>query len=129
MSRCLIRKRWQITIPRDVRQHLNLFVGQTLNFYLDEEYCLKVVPSGFPKRDEDAAAFRDLLRRKPSGVEPRKKRRKFRISDKDRVSQLELQEIAPVVFARNQLRGLLSEISTYLLKVQDQLDQQARKGE
>ena len=32
MDRSMIRKRWQITIPRNVRRLMGLFIGQVLNW-------------------------------------------------------------------------------------------------
>ena len=52
MERQLIRARWQITIPRTIRRALSLFIGQTLNFSIDEEFCMRISTGVLPSAEE-----------------------------------------------------------------------------
>jgi hypothetical protein len=74
MERRLIRKKWQLTIPRGIRRKLGLYEGQTLNWQLVEgegggppeirlfagTYALKTGASGF---HEDLVAMPPSKRR------------------------------------------------------------------
>jgi bifunctional DNA-binding transcriptional regulator/antitoxin component of YhaV-PrlF toxin-antitoxin module len=79
-----IRKRWQITVPRAIREHLHLFIGQVLNFDLAENETGQTeirVYTGELRRAGDLAAYQT-----PSGRKRLKKRgqscgKKIRKSD------------------------------------------------
>lgn len=100
MQRGLIRKRFQVTIPRWVRRTLNLFEGQTLNWDVLEEggaWFIKIYSGSFSLSHEEAA-FKEYLR-----VSPKKERKsralKFGISDTF---------IAPR--GRDKLRAIIMEV-------------------
>lgn len=142
MERGLIRKRYQITIPRGVRRALNLFIGQTLNFALDENYCITISTGSLPSAEE--GEFYKLLK----GEKPRfPKGKKFRISEGRRQSRGErlksarfeklekmmaafpvdpelmnaLDDAREAENARQDLMQIVSNLSKFLLRIQERL--------
>ena len=58
MNRGLIRKRWQVTIPKEVRLYLDLYIGQTLNWDVVHEEGrteIRIFFGTYPMRGEGAA--------------------------------------------------------------------------
>jgi bifunctional DNA-binding transcriptional regulator/antitoxin component of YhaV-PrlF toxin-antitoxin module len=142
MERGLIRKRWQVTLPREIRRRLNLFIGQTLNFTLDEDYCIRISTGIVPSAEE--AEFYEQVKGKKAAFG---KRRKFRISEGKRTAKRErpkearfekLEEMAsffprdPEIHqaieraeaaedAREGLKQLVANLSRFLLSMQERL--------
>ena len=86
-----IRKRWQITVPRAIREHLHMFIGQVLNFDLAENETGQTeirIYTGEFRRARDLAAYQT-----PSGIKRRRKRgqswrKKIRKSDIKRAIEI-----------------------------------------
>ena len=77
MERALIRKRWQVTIPRYIRRFLNLFEGQTLNWDLSEiegTWYIRIYGGSCALSTEEAAFRKELLEH------PKKRRRVKRLA-------------------------------------------------
>lgn len=128
MERRQIRKRWQVTIPRDIRQRLNFYVGQLLCFDLVEDskegfpYVRIYLNVGVARLDEIAA-------QEASAKKWRKERqqrcgRKLRFSDEKvqsrnrRVAAIK----APHFMESTELREIFSGLSAYLLSLQKRLN-------
>ena len=123
MERRLIRERWQITIPAKVRRRLNLFVGQTLNFEVDDVTGNIHVFTGSYLVPADEAAFREVL------AEKARQKRKPKWAKKSRKSDIQgtlrrLQEAAKRAREHSEnfeLQQVLSDLSGYLLNLQTRL--------
>jgi bifunctional DNA-binding transcriptional regulator/antitoxin component of YhaV-PrlF toxin-antitoxin module len=127
MERRQIRKRWQITIPREIRQRLNFYVGQLLCFDVVEDsaeslpYVRIYMNIGAAREDELAckeatAKIRRLRRRQRCG-------RKIRNSD-TRVKSLgkRIEMIrSPDVIDATEFREMITDMSGYLLTLQRRL--------
>jgi len=123
MERRLIRKRWQITIPREVRRRLNLFEGQLLNWDIhdyDGQTFIRVYTGGGSLPD-DQAAFQDLLVKKKGRKGRTRCRTKIRKLDTARDSRIEAGQ-NPQRFESYELRNLVSNLSQYLLGLQQRLE-------
>lgn len=123
MERRLIRKRWQITIPREVRRRLNLFQGQLLNWDIQEydgQTFMRVYTGGGLLPD-DQAAFQDILARKKGRKGRTKCRTKIRKLDEAREARLEGAR-NPQRLENTELRELVSGLSQYLLGLQQRLE-------
>lgn len=142
MERRFIRPRWQVTIPREIRRRLNLFVGQALSFTLDEHYNIIMTTGSLP--DAEQAEFYKLFKGEKKPFGPLKK---FGISKGRRTSKIErlksarfgklekmmkhfpadpdlvvaLDEAREAEDARQDLKGLVSNMSRFLMKVQERL--------
>lgn len=88
MERRFIRSRWQVTIPRSIRQELNLHLGQVLNFNLTEgpggDWEIRVFPGNYPAKIGEQAAFQDYSARAKRKLARQKKKTSgnfFRKSD------------------------------------------------
>jgi len=150
MERRLIRERWQVTIPRGIRRKLNLFVGQTVNFHVDLETGTVLMFTGSVALPADDAAFQEIFTGSPRRLgqrkEERRKRGKIRNSDGGRRSGKrlinarfdKLDHMAgffptdPEVLAalaearaagegRQELKGILSSLSQFLLGLQERI--------
>jgi bifunctional DNA-binding transcriptional regulator/antitoxin component of YhaV-PrlF toxin-antitoxin module len=122
MERRIIRKRWQVTIPREVRRRLNLFQGQLLNWDIHdfEGQTFIRVYTGGGSLPEDEVAFHDIL--------ARKKGKKGRIRCRTKIRKLDMARDARMEAARNpqrfessELSNLVSNLSQYLLGLQERL--------
>jgi bifunctional DNA-binding transcriptional regulator/antitoxin component of YhaV-PrlF toxin-antitoxin module len=123
MERRLIRKRWQVTIPREVRRRLNLFQGQLLNWDIhdyDGQTFIRVYTGGGAVPD-DQAAFQDLLVKKKGRKGRVKCRTKIRKLDTERESKIEAGR-NPQRFESSELRSLVSNLSQYLHGLQQRLE-------
>ncbi len=117
-----IRKRWQITIPRQLRRKLNLYIGQVLTWGLEHDergshlvlYTGTFATMGAAHMDEEARKWRG------------QKRSRFRKSDKikrlqeERKSKIEAELTG---YVGTDLRQLITEFSGYLLNLQAKLNQ------
>lgn len=121
MERRLIRKRWQITIPREIRRYLSLYVGQGLSFRLGEAGEIIII-TGTPPHREDLAALQEV------GARKKKKRgrypcgKKIRKSDKIRDARMEKLMESPVRSAALELKEMVHHVSGYLQEVQKRLE-------
>jgi bifunctional DNA-binding transcriptional regulator/antitoxin component of YhaV-PrlF toxin-antitoxin module len=102
--RTLIRKRWQVTVPREFRQWLNLFQGQTLNWTLDPESGSMLIFTGTGPTKFDRAAFEEWTAkntRKKKAQHGRRCGRKIRKSDKKhpQLSSTEFREKAAEIIS------------------------------
>ena len=128
MERGLIRRRWQVTIPRHVRRELNLFIGQAVNWEVDHERGVITVFTGsgvFP--GVELAAFQDVMARKLRHERGQKCGRKIRKSAKRSKVLRELQEKSRIrreSSGATELREMVSQISQYLLTLQERLNKQ-----
>lgn len=122
MERRLIRKRWQVTIPREVRRRLNLFQGQLLNWDIHDyegQTFIRVYTGGGSVPD-DEVAFHDIL--------AKKKGRKGRAKCRTKIQKLDEKRAKRIEGSRNQatenteLRNLVSNLSQYLLILQARLE-------
>lgn len=81
-GRQLIRKRWQITVPRAIREHLNLYIGQLLSWDLAEDEMgnpeIRIYAGNF-RTPNDLAAYQTASAKRKK--EERKWRKKIRKSD------------------------------------------------
>jgi hypothetical protein len=129
-------------MPREIRRQLNLFIGQTLNFSVDDHFCISIATGVLPSAEE--AEFYKLLK----GEKPRfPKGKKFRKSDARRQPKIErlrsarfaklermmavfpvdpdlisaLDDAREAESARLDLRQLVANMSRFLLKVQERL--------
>ena len=120
MERRLIRKRFQITIPRELRRFLNLYVGQALSFRLGESGEIIII-TGTPPHMEDLAAFKE------AGARKKKKRgrypcgKKIRKSDRLVDARLEKMLADPVKLAATELQELVHLVSESLRDLQERL--------
>jgi AbrB family looped-hinge helix DNA binding protein len=126
MERRLIRKRWQVTIPREIRHRLNLYEGQLLNFdVVDHEEQLFIrVYTGAAADPEEMAAFKELFGKKKRKEKQAKCGRKIRKSDARRESrELRIEDIRKglVPSTATELQDLLSNLSQYVLALQSRL--------
>lgn len=125
MERRLIRKRWQITIPREIRRRLNLFEGQLLNFDLvdcEEQVFIRVY-TGAAVDPGEMAAFKELFsrkRRKEKGAKCGAKIRKLDAAKKARERRIEAQA-GEAPSTSTELQELISNLSGYLLSLQNRL--------
>lgn len=123
MERRLIRKRWQVTIPPDVRRRLNLFQGQLLNWDIydeDGQTFIRLFTGGGALPAEHAA-FQDLLAKKRAKEKGAKCGTKIGKSAKKRAQRLEVWK-NPQRFESSELRNLVSNLSQYLLSLQARLE-------
>ncbi len=142
MERGLIRKRWQVTIPKGVRRELNLFIGQTLNFAIDEEFCIRIATGTMPSAGE--AEFYQHLKGKKVVFDRLKK---FRKSDGQRAGKpgalksdwtrkiekmasffptdpevkIAVAQAAEAEEARQELKQIVSGLSKFLRRLQERI--------
>jgi bifunctional DNA-binding transcriptional regulator/antitoxin component of YhaV-PrlF toxin-antitoxin module len=127
MERRQIRKRWQVTIPRDIRQRLNFYVGQLLCFDLVEDSA-----EGFPYvrlyLNVGAARHDEMAMQEVSARKERKRRqqrcgRKLRFSDEKVQSRNRRMAAikAPYFMESTELQEIVSGLSVYLLSLQERL--------
>jgi AbrB family looped-hinge helix DNA binding protein len=126
MERRLIRKRWQVTIPREIRHRLNLYEGQLLNFdVVDHEEQLFIrVYTGAAADPEEMAAFKELFGKKKRKEKQAKCGAKIRKSDAQRESReirIEDVRLGLVPSTSTELQEILSNLSGYLLSLQNRL--------
>jgi bifunctional DNA-binding transcriptional regulator/antitoxin component of YhaV-PrlF toxin-antitoxin module len=128
MERGLIRRRWQVTIPAEVRRELNLFMGQAVNWEVDHERGVITIFTGsgvFP--GVEMAAFQDAMTRKLRHERGQKCGRKIRKSAKKEKKLRELVDRSRAWRERSsgatELQEVLSQVSQYLLGVQERLRQ------
>lgn len=126
MERRQIRRRWQVTIPRELRQRLNLFIGQLLNFDLVREesgYVVRVL-FGTMATEEDMGAWKE------TGARRERKRLQHRSGSKIRKSDTQkmlrgrrIEGIRqPSFLEATELKGIISNLSQYLLALQARLN-------
>ena len=126
MERRLIRRRWQITIPKEIRQRLNLFEGQLLNFdvvELEGQVFMRIFTGASPDPAE-MAAFKDLMARKNREVRKQRCGSKIRKSDdlkEKRAARLADQASGGVASIAGELKAMVSDLSQYLLTLQARL--------
>lgn len=121
MERRLIRKKWQVTIPRGVRARLNLFQGQLLNWeVVDEEGFFHIkIWSGLCPTAEDKTAYDEFLYKKERQLRRSKCAKKIGKLEEKR--SLKLREEREGTGSRSELKSLVSEFSQYLLSLQEKL--------
>jgi bifunctional DNA-binding transcriptional regulator/antitoxin component of YhaV-PrlF toxin-antitoxin module len=76
MERGIIRKKFQVTIPRYIRRFLSLHVGQTLNWDLSEiegTWYIRIYGGSCALSSEEAAFRKELL------SQPKKRRKRQRL--------------------------------------------------
>ena len=84
MERRLIRKKWQLTIPKGIRRKLGLYEGQTLNWQIVEGVGgglpeIRLFPGSFALKTEASGFHEDLKASTPK--QRRALRSRFGISD------------------------------------------------
>jgi bifunctional DNA-binding transcriptional regulator/antitoxin component of YhaV-PrlF toxin-antitoxin module len=84
MERRLIRKKWQITIPKGIRRSMGLYQGQTLNWQIVEGFNggpaeIRLFTGSYALRQEASGFHEDLAATPPS--KRRALRRQIGISD------------------------------------------------
>jgi bifunctional DNA-binding transcriptional regulator/antitoxin component of YhaV-PrlF toxin-antitoxin module len=124
MERRLIRQRWQITIPGGIRRKLNLYQGQLLNFDLAEiegELFIRMY-TGLAVDPGEAAAFQDVLAAKKRKEKGQKCGRKIRKLEEKRSRRAGAAR-AVVGSELTTLREIVSDLSQYLLTLQERLKQ------
>lgn len=126
MERRLIRKRWQVTIPREIRHRLNLYEGQLLNFDLvdHEEQVFIRIYTGAAADPEEMAAFKELFGKKKRKEKQAKCGSKIRKSDDKRelrAKRIEDIRKGLVPSTSTELQEILSNLSGYLLSLQKRL--------
>ena len=123
MERRLIRKRWQVTIPREVRRRLNLFQGQLLNWDIydeDGQTFIRLFTGGGALPVEHAA-FQDLMAKKKAKERGSKCGRKIRKLEEKRSHRVGVGR--PVEGSElTTLREIVSDLSQYLLNLQGWLN-------
>ena len=127
MERRQIRKRWQITIPRDIRQRLNFFQGQVLNWDLVEDSAegftyIRIYSGAYATRLDQLAAH-EISARKDRKRRQQRCGRKIRKSDTRLLTRERRVEAikSPKVMDVTELQELVSMMSSYLQSLQERL--------